>query len=162
MPLWILVALGRQSDLLIINKISIIFIEGIRGVTPIFGLFTAPSRLNYVLPPGTNFDLMLRVIFMVTLFFTICFSMSRYSICLEKSSSMAVAKGNLMSNTAINTAAIGLSDNIAIQVTGMNKWFGAFHVVMAINPMVYEGERMVIAGPLGSGKSTPTRCISRF
>jgi general L-amino acid transport system permease protein len=31
-------------------------------------LFTASLLLNYFLPPGTNFDLMLRVIIMVTLF----------------------------------------------------------------------------------------------
>jgi len=68
MPLGILLALGRQSDLLIINKISVAFIEVIRGVPLIVWLFTASLLLNYFLPPGTNFDLMLRVIIMVTLF----------------------------------------------------------------------------------------------
>ncbi len=68
LPLGILLALGRQSDLLIINKSSVAFIETIRGVPLIVWLFTASLLLNYFLPPGTNFDLMLRVIIMVTLF----------------------------------------------------------------------------------------------
>jgi general L-amino acid transport system permease protein len=68
LPLGILLALGRQSNLFIINKISVAFIEVIRGVPLIVWLFTASLLLNYFLPPGTNFDLMLRVIIMVTLF----------------------------------------------------------------------------------------------
>ncbi|PRX33848.1 amine acid ABC transporter, permease protein, 3-TM region, His/Glu/Gln/Arg/opine family [Meinhardsimonia xiamenensis] len=68
LPLGILLALGRQSELLIINKSSVAFIETIRGVPLIVWLFTASLLLNYFLPPGTNFDLMLRVIIMVTLF----------------------------------------------------------------------------------------------
>jgi general L-amino acid transport system permease protein len=68
LPLGILLALGRQSNLFIINKISVAFIEIIRGVPLIVWLFTASLLLNYFLPPGTNFDLMLRVIIMVTLF----------------------------------------------------------------------------------------------
>lgn len=68
LPLGILLALGRQSDLFIINKTSVAFIEVIRGVPLIVWLFTASLLLNYFLPPGTNFDLMLRVIIMVTLF----------------------------------------------------------------------------------------------
>ncbi|MBI1415621.1 MAG: ABC transporter permease subunit [Limimaricola sp.] len=68
LPLGILLALGRQSPLFIINKLSVGFIEIIRGVPLIVWLFTASLLLNYFLPPGTNFDLMLRVIIMVTLF----------------------------------------------------------------------------------------------
>ena len=68
LPLGIMLALGRQSDLFIINKFSVIFIEVIRGVPLIVWLFTASLLLSYFLPPGTNFDLMLRVIIMVTLF----------------------------------------------------------------------------------------------
>ncbi len=68
LPLGILLALGRQSDLFIIKTFSVIFIEVIRGVPLIVWLFTASLLLNYFLPPGTNFDLVLRVIIMVTLF----------------------------------------------------------------------------------------------
>ena len=68
LPLGILLALGRMSNLFIINKMSVIFIEVIRGVPLIVWLFTAQLLLNYFLPKGTNFDLMLRVIIMVTIF----------------------------------------------------------------------------------------------
>lgn len=68
LPLGILLALARQSDLLIIKTSAVVFIEVIRGVPLIVWLFTAQLLLNYFLPPGTNFDLTLRVIIMVTLF----------------------------------------------------------------------------------------------
>jgi len=68
LPLGILLALARQSDLPIIKYSAVTFIEVIRGVPLIVWLFTASLLLNYFLPPGTNFDLMLRVIIMVTLF----------------------------------------------------------------------------------------------
>ncbi|MCA2014145.1 amino acid ABC transporter permease [Cereibacter sphaeroides] len=70
LPLGILFALGRQSTMPIIKWISVTFIEFIRGVPLITLLFTASLLLNYFLPPGTNFDLILRVIIMVTLFAT--------------------------------------------------------------------------------------------
>ena len=68
LPLGVLLALGRQSDLLIINKTSVAFIEIIRGVPLIVWLITASLLLNYFLPPNANLDLLLRVIIMVTLF----------------------------------------------------------------------------------------------
>lgn len=68
LPLGILLALGRGSSLPLIHMISVAFIEFIRGVPLITLLFTASLLLNYFLPPGTNFDLILRVVIMVTLF----------------------------------------------------------------------------------------------
>ncbi|WP_127109208.1 ABC transporter permease subunit [Pararhodobacter zhoushanensis] len=68
LPIGILLALGRQSNMPLIKYVSVIFIEFIRGVPLITLLFTASLLLNYFLPPGTNFDLILRVIIMVTLF----------------------------------------------------------------------------------------------
>lgn len=68
LPLGVLLALGRQSHLFIVNKLCVAFIEIIRGIPLIVWLFTASLLLNYFLPPGSNFDLMLRVIIMVTFF----------------------------------------------------------------------------------------------
>ena len=68
LPIGILLALGRKSDLLIVKAICVGFIEFIRGVPLITLLFVASTLLNIFLPPGTNFDLILRVIIMVTLF----------------------------------------------------------------------------------------------
>ncbi len=68
LPLGIILALGRQSDMVIVKSLSVAFIEFIRGVPLITLLFTASLLLQYFLPPGTNFDIILRVIILVTLF----------------------------------------------------------------------------------------------
>ena len=49
-----------------------------------------------------------------------------------------------------------------IEIEGLNKWYGAFHVLRDINLNVAERERIVICGPSGSGKSTLIRCINRL
>jgi len=49
-----------------------------------------------------------------------------------------------------------------IEVIGMHKWYGDFHVLQDINLQVKNGERIVICGPSGSGKSTLIRCINRL
>lgn len=68
LPLGIMLALGRQSDLPIIKGICVVFIEFIRGVPLITLLFVASVMLAYFLPPDANFDIMIRVIIMITLF----------------------------------------------------------------------------------------------
>ena len=68
LPLGILLALGRQSSMPIIKWICVIFIEFIRGVPLITLLFVANVVLAYFLPPGTTFDLILRVVIMITFF----------------------------------------------------------------------------------------------
>ncbi|MGR3481621.1 amino acid ABC transporter ATP-binding protein [Salipiger marinus] len=62
----------------------------------------------------------------------------------------------------IDRSQMTVSDEVAIQITKMNKWFGTFHVLRDIDLTVYRGERIVIAGPSGSGKSTMIRCINRL
>ncbi|EKE43430.1 amino acid ABC transporter, permease protein [Oceaniovalibus guishaninsula JLT2003] len=68
LPIGILLALGRQSSLPIIKWICVVFIEFVRGVPLITLLFVANVVLAYFLPPGTTFDLILRVIIMITMF----------------------------------------------------------------------------------------------
>ena len=51
---------------------------------------------------------------------------------------------------------------VAVQMIGVHKWFGDFHVLRDINLRIDEGERIVICGPSGSGKSTLIRCINRL
>jgi general L-amino acid transport system ATP-binding protein len=58
------------------------------------------------------------------------------------------------------TAQMNVSDEVAISIENMNKWYGSFHVLRDIDLTVYRGERIVIAGPSGSGKSTLIRCIN--
>ncbi len=68
LPIGILLALGRQSDMPLVKGICIGFIEFIRGVPLITMLFTASLLLQYFLPPTMIFDLILRVIILVTIF----------------------------------------------------------------------------------------------
>jgi general L-amino acid transport system ATP-binding protein len=51
---------------------------------------------------------------------------------------------------------------VAVEIAGLHKWFGAFHVLRDIDLTVMRGERIVICGPSGSGKSTLLRCINRI
>ncbi|MFP4239052.1 MAG: amino acid ABC transporter ATP-binding protein [Rhodosalinus sp.] len=62
--------------------------------------------------------------------------------------------------TPVDRAQLNVSDEIAIEIAAMNKWFGQFHVLRDIDLTVYRGERIVICGPSGSGKSTLIRCIN--
>jgi general L-amino acid transport system permease protein len=68
LPMGIVLALGRRSDMFLVKTLCVGFIEFIRGVPLITLLFVASLLLNYFLPPGTNFDIILRVIIMVTIF----------------------------------------------------------------------------------------------
>ena len=68
LPIGIALALGRVSSLPALRILCVLFIEFIRGVPLIALLFVASTMLNYFLPPGTTFDLLMRVLIMVTLF----------------------------------------------------------------------------------------------
>ncbi|MAY29337.1 MAG: amino acid ABC transporter ATP-binding protein [Aurantimonas coralicida] len=61
-----------------------------------------------------------------------------------------------------NADRMAISDEIAVELLGVNKWYGEFHVLRDINLTVRRGERIVICGPSGSGKSTMIRCINRL
>ena len=52
--------------------------------------------------------------------------------------------------------------SVLIRIEGLNKHYGAFHVLRDIDLQVREGERIVLCGPSGSGKSTLIRCINRL
>jgi len=68
LPIGILLALGRRSKLPALRTVCVLFIEFIRGVPLITLLFVASTMLTYFLPPGSTFDLLMRVLIMVTLF----------------------------------------------------------------------------------------------
>ncbi len=54
------------------------------------------------------------------------------------------------------------TSRVMVEIEGMHKWFGTFHVLKNIDLRVTAGERIVICGPSGSGKSTLIRCINRL
>ncbi|MGL4405673.1 MAG: amino acid ABC transporter ATP-binding protein, partial [Notoacmeibacter sp.] len=61
-----------------------------------------------------------------------------------------------MANAAAkpNTEKMTVSETeVAVELIGMNKWYGSFHVLRDIDLKVMRGERIVVAGPSGSGKS---------
>jgi len=49
---------------------------------------------------------------------------------------------------------------VAVEMIGVHKWFGEFHVLNGVDLKVNRGERVVVCGPSGSGKSTMIRCIN--
>jgi len=71
-----------------------------------------------------------------------------------------------MTDTAASTTAPAarakakMSNEVAIEIVNMNKWYGTFHVLRDIDLTVYQGERIVVCGPSGSGKSTLIRCVN--
>lgn len=65
-----------------------------------------------------------------------------------------------MAETAQMAPKMNVSDEVAISIEKMNKWYGTFHVLRDIDLTVHRGERIVIAGPSGSGKSTLIRCVN--
>ena len=70
-----------------------------------------------------------------------------------------------MANTEEGTERIRSAadtSRVMVEIEGMHKWFGTFHVLKNINLRVTAGERIVICGPSGSGKSTLIRCINRL
>ena len=68
LPVGILLALGRRSELAVVRMVCIAFIELIRGVPLITVLFLASYMLPLFLPPGTNIDKFLRAIIGVAMF----------------------------------------------------------------------------------------------
>ncbi len=57
-------------------------------------------------------------------------------------------------------AAPAPDDQSAVELIGVHKWYGAFHVLRDVSLTVRRGERIVVAGPSGGGKSTLIRCIN--
>jgi general L-amino acid transport system ATP-binding protein len=51
---------------------------------------------------------------------------------------------------------------IAVQLSGVDKFYGAFQALSQVDLEVRKGEKIVICGPSGSGKSTLIRCINRL
>jgi general L-amino acid transport system permease protein len=68
LPLGILLALGRRSEMPVVKLFSVIFIEVWRGVPLITVLFMASVMLPLFLPEGVNFDKLLRALIGVALF----------------------------------------------------------------------------------------------
>jgi general L-amino acid transport system ATP-binding protein len=51
---------------------------------------------------------------------------------------------------------------VAVEIIGLGKWYGQFHALRNVDLKVMRGERIVICGPSGGGKSTLLRCVNRI
>lgn len=119
LPIGVLLALGRRSDMPIVRILCVTFIEFIRGVPLITLLFVAHVMLNYFLPPGTSFDLLLRVLIMVTLF------ASGYIAEVVRGGLQAIPKGQFEASEALglkywqNMRLIVLPQALKISIPGI-------------------------------------------
>ena len=68
MPIGVLLALGRRSNMAVVRVFSVLFIELWRGVPLITVLFMSSVMLPLFLPTGMNFDKLLRALIGVALF----------------------------------------------------------------------------------------------
>jgi general L-amino acid transport system permease protein len=148
LPLGILLALGRQSDLFIVRIICVGFIEFIRGVPLITLLFVASTLLNYFLPPGTSFNLLVRVLIMVTLF------SAAYLAEVVRGGLQAVPKGQIEAANSIGLSywvsmrLIVLPQALKVSIPG---------IVNSFIALFKDTTLVIIVGlldPLGIGKAT--------
>nr|AAK08612.1 GtpA [Agrobacterium tumefaciens]ARU12483.1 agropine transporter ATP-binding protein [Agrobacterium tumefaciens] len=57
----------------------------------------------------------------------------------------------------------GMNDtDVAVELSGVDKWFSILQVLYDINLTVSRREKVVVCGPSGSGKSTMIRCINHL
>jgi general L-amino acid transport system ATP-binding protein len=73
-----------------------------------------------------------------------------------------MATATAPSKTSVRASMADPKAEAAVQMLGVHKWYGEFHVLREINLQVRRSERIVICGPSGSGKSTMIRCINRL
>jgi len=55
-----------------------------------------------------------------------------------------------------------MTHTAAVEMKGVNKFYGTFHALKTINLSVAKGEKIVVCGPSGSGKSTMIRTINQL
>jgi general L-amino acid transport system permease protein len=95
LPLGILLALGRRSDMTIVKTLCVAFIEGVRGIPLITVLFMASVMFPLFMPPGVNFDKLLKVMVGVALF------SAAYMAEIVRGGLQAVPKGQVEAAQAI-------------------------------------------------------------
>lgn len=157
LPLGIVLALGRRSQMPIIKTACVVFIEFIRGVPLITVLFMASVLLPMFLPPGTNFDKFLRALVGVSIF------AAAYMAEVIRGGLQAIPKGQYEAADALGlnyfhkTTFIILPQAIKLVIPGIvNTFIGLFKDTSLVTIIsMYDLLGIVKASFGDSGWSTP-------
>lgn len=95
MPLGILLALGRRSEMPVVSLLSTIFIETVRGVPLVLVLFMAANMFPLFMPPGVNPDKLLKAVVGTALF------ASAYMAEIVRGGLQAIPKGQYEASRAL-------------------------------------------------------------
>lgn len=95
LPLGILLAIGRRSQMPVVRTLCIAFIETVRGVPLITVLFMASVMFPLFMPPGVNFDKLLKALIGVALF------ASAYMAEVVRGGLQAIPKGQYEASSAL-------------------------------------------------------------
>lgn len=127
LPIGVLLALGRRSNMPVVKLFSVAFIELWRGVPLITVLFMASVVLPLFLPPGTSFDKLLRALIGVALF------SSAYMAEVVRGGLQAIPKGQTEAAQALgltywqNMGLITLPQALKLVIPGIvNSFIGLF------------------------------------
>ena len=127
LPIGIMLALGRRSDMPVVRMLCVGFIELIRAVPLITVLFMASVMLPLFLPEGVNFDKLLRALVGVSLF------SSAYMAEVVRGGLQAIPKGQYEAAKALGLSywkimgLIVLPQALRIVIPGiMNTFIGLF------------------------------------
>jgi general L-amino acid transport system permease protein len=127
LPLGILLALGRRSQLPVVRVLSVIFIEFWRGVPLVTVLFFATFMLPLFLPNGSQIDALLRALVGVALF------AAAYMAEVVRGGLQAIPRGQLEAASALglgywqSTGLIVLPQALRLVIPGIvNTFIGLF------------------------------------
>jgi general L-amino acid transport system permease protein len=127
LPIGVLLALGRRSDMPVVRMLCVGFIELVRAVPLITVLFMASVMLPLFLPAGVNFDKLLRALVGVALF------SSAYMAEVIRGGLQAIPKGQYEAAKALGlsywrmTGLIVLPQALRIVIPGIvNTFIGLF------------------------------------
>jgi general L-amino acid transport system permease protein len=148
LPLGILLALGRRSQLPIIHLLCVIIIEVVRAVPLITVMFMANIMLPLFLPPGMDVNVLLRVLVGTTLF------VSAYMAEVVRGGLQAIPKGQFEGAMALGLGywnmmrLIVLPQALRISIPGIVNTFIGFFKDTTLVSMVglYDFLNMVKAG----------------
>lgn len=164
LPLGIVLALGRRSQMPIVRLLSVIFIEFWRGVPLITVLFMSSVLLPLFLPDGVSFDKLLRALIGVALF------SAAYMAEVVRGGLQAIPKGQYEGAMALGlsywqmTQKIILPQALKIVIPGIvNTFIGLFKdttLVSIIGLLDFLG--MINSSHSDSSWATPVQAITSY